>query len=139
MDEDRRLALAARALEAVQRNEPDLLDDIVAEDVVDHASPRPDAGREGVKAAVPAFARAFHDVRIEIDAAIAGGDHVAHRVTVRGTHSDTFAGVPATGRAATWSVMHWWRFQDGRIVEHWSLADVLGLLRQLGRDPLGRG
>jgi steroid delta-isomerase-like uncharacterized protein len=137
MNADTNKDLAARALEAIERNEPDMLDDFVAEDIVDHGSSRPDAGLAGVKEAIPRFLQAFPDVRIEIEDALASGDRVAQRILLRGTHRGPFAGIPATGRTATWRGMHWWRFEDGRIVEHWSTADMMGLLRQIGVDPIG--
>jgi len=43
--------------------------------------------------------------------------------------------MPATGARATWSEIHIGRVADGQLVEHWGLADQLGMLVQLGVVP----
>jgi predicted ester cyclase len=40
--------------------------------------------------------------------------------------------VPPTGKHATWTEIHIGRGVDGRLTEHWGLADGLGMLTQLG-------
>jgi steroid delta-isomerase-like uncharacterized protein len=87
----------------------------------------------------PDSGRRSPDVRIEIEDALAIGDRVAQRIMLSGTHRGPFAGIPATGRTAAWRGMRWWRFEDGRIVEHGSTADMVALLSQLGRVPLAHG
>jgi predicted ester cyclase len=43
-----------------------------------------------------------------------------------------FMGIPATGKSATWTEIHIGRGVNGRLTEHWSLIDQLGMLVQLG-------
>jgi predicted ester cyclase len=38
----------------------------------------------------------------------------------------------ATGRSASSSEIHISRFDGGKVVEHWSVTDQLGMLQQLG-------
>ncbi len=57
------------------------------------------------------------------------------RLTARGTHQAPFLGMPATGRHATWTEMHFCRLAEGQLVEHWANVDQLGLLQQLGVIP----
>jgi hypothetical protein len=35
--------------------------------------------------------------------------------------------------------MHLFRIADGRIAEHWHVADIAGMLRQLGATPPAQG
>jgi predicted ester cyclase len=63
---------------------------------------------------------------------LADGDLVATRKTFRGTHTGEFMGIPPTGRDIELGVIDIVRYRDGRIVEHWSQVDQLGLLQQLG-------
>jgi hypothetical protein len=42
---------------------------------------------------------------------------------------------PGTGRTQS----HWFRLEDGRIIEHWANRDDLGMARQLGWIPPSPG
>ena len=57
------------------------------------------------------------------------------RQTASGTMTGAFAGMPATGKRATWTEIHIGRVADGRVVEHWGLVQELGMLVQLGVIP----
>jgi predicted ester cyclase len=46
-----------------------------------------------------------------------------------------FMGIPATGKHATWNEIHVGRVANGRVAEHWGIADQLGMLVQLGVVP----
>lgn len=55
------------------------------------------------------------------------------RLTAHGTHAgDLPGGLAATGRDITESAVAIHRVQDGRVAEHWSARDDLGLMAQLG-------
>ena len=43
-----------------------------------------------------------------------------------------FMGVPPTGKHATWTEIHISRGVNGRMTEHWGLANELSMLVQLG-------
>lgn len=62
-------------------------------------------------------------------------DLYACRFTMTGRHGGAFMGVPATGRAYALGGITMMRFANGRVVERWSTADMLGLLVQLGAVP----
>jgi predicted ester cyclase len=66
---------------------------------------------------------------------IAEGDKVVVRGTLRGTHQGDFMGIPPTGKVVTFTAIAICRFAGGKEVEHWSNADVLGLMQQLGAIP----
>ena len=42
---------------------------------------------------------------------------------------------PPTGRTFAMTQSHWFRLEDGRIIEHWANRDDLGMARQLGWIP----
>jgi predicted ester cyclase len=46
-----------------------------------------------------------------------------------------FIGIPATDKEVSIDVMDIFTVTDGRIVEHWTVSDMLGPLRQLGVAP----
>ena len=51
---------------------------------------------------------------------------------VAGTHQGEFMGIAPTGNRVEFSAIDIARNADGKIVEHWSNSDQLGLMRQLG-------
>jgi predicted ester cyclase len=52
-----------------------------------------------------------------------------------GVHRGELFGVPGTGRPIEQGVITILRFEGGRCVERWSVADVLGVLVQIGAVP----
>ena len=81
---------------------------------------------------------AFPDMRMVPDDVIASGDKAVARVTVTGTHKGSFMGMSATGKRIEMKVIDIIRFgDDGRAREHWGVADLFGMLQQLGAIPAG--
>lgn len=112
-------------------------DDFVAADYVEHA-PLPTglpSGLPGLKLFVTALRAAFPDFLYTVEDIIAEGDKVVIRLTARGTQEGEFAGMPATGKQATWSEIHISGMAGGKLVEHWVVQDRLGMLQQLGVIP----
>ena len=75
-----------------------------ATDYVEH-TPQPGVPptREGFKQTAIALKKAFPDLRYTIDDVVDGGDRIVHRLTASGTMKGEFAGMPATGKHATWT------------------------------------
>jgi predicted ester cyclase len=61
----------------------------------------------------------------------AEGDRVSYRLTMRGTHTGEFLGVPASGRQVAVSLIAIVRIADGRLVEEWGGLDQPDLIRQM--------
>src|SRR3712207_5599348 len=77
-------ALARRAWEAVDN--PDLIDEVYASDVVWHEPDRDIHGTQEAKQFVSLYKTAFPGLSITVEDVIAEGDKVVTRVTLRGTH-----------------------------------------------------
>ena len=75
---------------------------------------------------------AFPDLRNRLEEVVAEASAVAVRSTWEGTHEGPFVGAPATGRRVTFGSFSTSRVEDGRIVERRILANVFGLLQQIG-------
>ena len=113
------------------RGDTAVIDELFAEDFVEHQSGIQPPGREGVKAAIASLHRAFPDLRVSVEDLTAVGDRVWARLLAQGTHQGDGFG-QATGRTIHVDIMDVCRFQDGRIVEHWGVPDRLGQMQQLG-------
>ncbi|MEX5721822.1 ester cyclase [Geodermatophilus maliterrae] len=88
-------------------------------------------GRDTWRQGVEVMKRAFPDVTVQIEDVVASDDRVAVRLTLRGTHTGEFEGIPATGRAVEYSSNEFYRFADGVIAEEWICSDTATLHRQI--------
>lgn len=139
MSTDANKELVRRFYRAIDNGDLDAMDELVAEDYIDH-SPPPfpgfASGRKGLKQAF----RLFWDTTPgthRIEDQIAEDDKVVTRLTAHGVHEGDLPGIPATGHqlTVTATVIH--RIENGKLVEKWSNKDVLGLLQQLGATGAG--
>ena len=123
-------------LEILNQGKLELVDELFAPEFVER-TPQPALAptREGFKQFVKALRTAFPDIRYTIDDTIEAGDKLVHRVTATGTMRGEFAGMPATGKQATWTEIHISRVANDHIVEHWGLVQELGMMVQLGVIP----
>jgi len=136
MSSQQNITVAERFIEEVWRQgQIDKIDELFSADYVDHSfGPHP-AGRDDLKQFVAMFRQAFQDLEYELHQMLAEDDEVASRDTVHATHKGAFMGIPATGKRVSVSAMHFLRFENGKIVEHWGITDVAGLMQQLGVGP----
>lgn len=130
-------ALARRYNEEVWNNRNlDVIDELMADDMVDHAlPPEIPPGPDGAKAFVGMYVNAFPDVKITIDDLVAEGDKVVTRWTATGRHEGELMGIPATGKQVTVTGIDITRYSGGKIVEHWGEFDQMGMMQQLGVVP----
>jgi steroid delta-isomerase-like uncharacterized protein len=118
--------------EFLNQRKLDVVDEIFAEDFVDHQGALgPTGDRDSVKAFVTASTAAFPDARFEIGHLLAEGDLVFLRVIAQGTHRGEFGGISATGKAGSMASMSLVRVTDGKIAERWNITDFGGLMQQL--------
>ncbi|PYM91490.1 MAG: ester cyclase [Candidatus Rokuibacteriota bacterium] len=78
---------------------------------------------------------AFPDAQATLEDIFAEGDRVAYRLTIRGTHTGEFLGVPAAGRRVAVSFIAIVRIVDGKLVEEWGGLDQPDLIRQMRGSP----
>lgn len=74
---------------------------------------------------------AFPDAQATIEDIFTEGDRVAYRLTIRGSHTGDFLGVPASGRSVAVSFIAIVRIADGKLVEEWGGLDQPDLIRQM--------
>ncbi len=89
-------------------------------------------GMEGAKVAHRIMLAGFPDYQTMIDDLIAEDDKVVARITMSGTNTGSFMGMPATGKHVSFTGIYMARIANGKIVEHWGEEDGVGLLQQLG-------
>ncbi len=114
----------------------DLVEEVYAEDAVEHLPFDESVGRDAVSEGLDQFLSAFDDFEAEVEDAVADEETVAMRVTLRGTHEGEFMGIEPTGKSFEIPNMVFTRVEDGKIAERWVLPDLLSLLQQLGVDEV---
>src|SRR5262245_23874619 len=128
--------IARRFIAAFAAADTTALDELVADNVVDHnAILGQQSGKRGLLDAVVMFRTAFPDLQITIENEVAEGDHVVVNGMVIGTNDGKMMGMPATGKRATFAYMDMHRIANGKITDSWHVEDIAGMLRQLGLTP----
>ena len=105
------------------------------------ATPGVPAGLEGSKMAHQGVMQSFPDRKVQILDVVEGGDRVAVRNRVTGTNTGGFApfGVAANGNPFDIEAWGVYRFEGGKVVEHWGMNDAFMLGIQLGAIPAPGG
>jgi len=125
-----------RTIDVVNNGNIGLIDELYGRNFFNRSTPSGvPPTREGYKRSVRALRTAFPDIHYTIDDVIEADDKVALRVTAVGTMRGQIAGVPPTGKQATWTEIHILRFADECVIERWGLADQLDMMVQLDVIP----
>ena len=120
---------------AVNAGDDEALTALLADDFVDR-TPNPLHGTDRdafVADKIRGLRTSFPDLRLRVDEVVVDGDRVSFLWTLSGTNDGPFADQEPTGIPVEFRGMNLERVRDGRIVEHWSIHDALGLFHQLGR------
>ena len=81
------------------------------------------------------FRRSFPDLKIELVEIIGEGEKVVNRVRFTGTQEDEFNNFPASGKKIDITGLAMFHLRDGRIYEHWTEMNGVGLAQQIGMIP----
>ena len=101
--------------------------EIFAPDFVDrgHESMAEKAGGpDGFAGFVRQIRAALPDLQATIQAMVAEGDYVAMWNTATATHRGELFGLPPSGKRISMKDFHFFRFRDGKIIEHWNQVAV---------------
>ncbi len=113
-------------------HELDSVNRFLREDYIQH---NPDAaqGSAGFVEFFKMMFKAMPDFRYTINRLLAEGDNVWAWCTTTATHNGgQFLDIPPSGRKLSFDVVDLFRVQDGKIAEHWDVADTLTMFSQLG-------
>jgi predicted ester cyclase len=130
-------ALVRRFYEEIDKGNIGVLDELVADDYIDHNPPPFPGlaeGREGLKQAFRIFQHATPGYH-RIEDQIAEDDRVVTRLTSIGKHEGDLPGAPRTGNDLKMTSITIHRVVNGKLVEKWSEKDVMGFLQQIGVMP----
>ncbi|HZW44695.1 MAG TPA: ester cyclase [Dermatophilaceae bacterium] len=135
MTEDREKLIRRYTDEVWNKGNVDLCDDIFETHASIHDPSFPVNGVKGIKDQVRQLRVAQPDFRLDVHDVLVAGDMTATRYTLSGTSKKEFRGVPPTGKSYAMSGMTIDKWQNDRIIEEWTVYDLLGCLQQLGIIP----
>ena len=112
-----------------------LFEQLFASNFIDH-TPQPGIPptKAGVLTLYQGLRAAFPDLHAEIDWQSAEGDLVTTYKVYHGTHKGTLFGIPATDRVVNFETVDAMRVQDGKITDHWGVANLYSLFQQLSGE-----
>ncbi|WP_454198640.1 ester cyclase [Nocardia sp. Marseille-Q1738] len=113
-----------------------LFEDLFADDFIDH-TPQPGTtpDKDGVRKLYMALRRAFPDFSATIHWQTIDGEVVTTFKTYAGTHRGEFLGVAPTGRRVQFETVDAMRVRQGKITEHWGVANLFSAMQQIGALP----
>jgi predicted SnoaL-like aldol condensation-catalyzing enzyme len=115
-----------------QKHNLSKIDDLMRDDYIQH-NPHVPPGKAGFVEYFTGKWRAVPDSGCSIKQIVADGDIVMVYSVSTGTHTGgDWLGVPATGNRLSFDVVDIFRIEDGKLAEHWDVADTLTLFSQLG-------
>jgi len=124
------LEIGRKMMEAVNKKDLGLLDDLVIPEYVNKQLKV--RSREDLKQILRRQYSGFPDVHRTLEDIIADKDTVWIRVTITGTHTGEYRGIAPTGKKYVMDAVPHYRIVDGKIVEGWSVWNPLDLFKQLG-------
>lgn len=112
-----------------------VVDELISPEFVGHEMPPGmPRGPEGIRQFYAGIRAGLPDVRLTVEDMIAEKDKVVVRWRAGATHNGPFLGIPATGKAVSFTGIAIYRVSNGKVVERWVEVDLLGLTAQL-RPP----
>jgi steroid delta-isomerase-like uncharacterized protein len=130
--------LVRRLEDAMNTRRLELLDDVLAPDVVRHCQATPHLSitdREQFKEFLRQDAETFPDNVQTFTQVLADGDRAAVWATYEGTQTGPMGPFPPSGEKARFDFAGVFRIRDARIAEMWLVWDNVTVLSQLGHLP----
>lgn len=115
-----------------QKHDFSRLDEIMRDDYFQHNEDTPQ-GKAGFKQFFEQIFKAMPDFNYTIKKIVAEGDTVMMYSTTTATHLGEWLGNPPTGNKLNFDVVDIFRIENGKIAEHWDVADTLKLFTQVGK------
>ena len=130
--------IARRFADALTAHNLDAFADLFAEGYVNHqvsaAAPPPPAGVTPKAATVAFFAarlKALPDLKVTIETTVAEADKVAASFVYEGRQEGPYYGIEPTHKRLRFTSCDIFRVADGKIVEHWGMGDIAGIVAQM--------
>jgi len=115
-----------------QNHDFSYLDEIMMDDYIQHNEDA-QQGKAGFIKFHEHFFKAMPDFTYTVKRIVAEDDIVMMHSTVTATHQGEWLGNPPTGNKLNFDTVDIFRIENGKIAEHWDVADTLKLFAQVGK------
>jgi len=114
------------------KGDTSLVNELYDKNYIAHWVSGGDTGIEDFKKMIIKSRTAFPDLKEEIIHIVAEDNFVVTHFTSSGTMTGSLNGIPPTGKKGNRPEIAVHKILNGKIVEQWTVADLLSLLNQLG-------
>jgi steroid delta-isomerase-like uncharacterized protein len=138
MSSEENKQIARRFVDICNRQQFDLLDELLVADYVHHdpnLPPEAQRGRDNYKQGIMMFYRSFPDLQGSIQNLVSEGDRVVAQLRWRGTHTGELMGIPPSGKTVDFGMIEIYRVTGGKIAEGWAQFDAMTMMQQIGAVP----
>ena len=137
MSKEKNIEIQKKFGEAVNSGNLENLRELIADAVNDHdPAPNQGPGAQGFIDFFSMMRSAFPDLQIEVKHMVADDENVAFAYALSGTHEGEFMGVSPTRKTIEVRGMQISRFENSKLMERWGSTDELGILKQIGVEPV---
>jgi len=123
---------------ALDNGQLDKLDDYIAIDAIDHdidPSMTQKTGLAAIKEMFAYYHKIFPDMKTNIHKIATSGDMLFAYITMTGTTSEPFMGMPADYKMSMDGV-DIIRFKDGKAVEHWGFTSNTDMMKMMPQNEM---
>jgi predicted SnoaL-like aldol condensation-catalyzing enzyme len=113
----------------------DVVDQYVAADFIEHQDGAQGRGPQALKDIITGLHASFSEMHLHVQDIVAVGDDVWVRSRAHAVNTRPIMGHPGTHKTIEIYVMDQMRLRDGKLVEHWGVADRLRMMEQLDLLP----
>jgi steroid delta-isomerase-like uncharacterized protein len=130
-------SIAQKFADALNAHDLRAFEALFADSYVNHqasAAAPPPSGLTPKAAAVSFFAarlKAMPDLKVTIEATVAEDDRVAASFRYEGAQEGPYYGLEPTHKRLSFTSCDIFRIADGRIVEHWGMGDIAGIVAEI--------
>ena len=131
-------SIVARFAAALSAHDMGAFADLFDDDYVNHqvsaAAPPPPPGVKLKAATVAFFAarlKAMPDLKVTVQTSLADGDKAAASFAYEGRNTGPYYGFEPTGKRLFFTSCDIFRVRGDKIVEHWGMGDIAGVVAQL--------
>ena len=125
-----------KALKVFETGKMEDLNDLVDPDFVEHTPEMgftsSKKGIEYVKDLVGTYRNVLSDLKIDIKQIVSGDNKVVVYSNFKGRNTGDLMDIPATNKEVSFDNIDILQMKNGKVSDHWGIADNLGLMMQMG-------
>lgn len=117
--------------EVLEEANVDAIHEIIHPDFINHTAPNLAPGPQGIiDFTINVLHKAISNINVEIHDQVVEDQKVVTRKTIRGIHTGTFIGIPASGKEVAIGIIDIIYLKDNKYTDHWSIRDMQDVINK---------